>query len=333
VKGGRLPATYQSEIYISGMGAGSRPPFTTNLLDLEQVASGVLDPAAERHLLEEAGGAAAVRVNARALDGWRILPRMLIDRAQRDLAVTVLGVAMPAPVILGPVGRQALAHPDAEPASARAAAGLGLTYVHASRASTSPEALAAASPGGSRWFGLDWPGRQGPDAALLQRVRLAGFTHLVLGPPQPGEDWAPFDAVRRAWDGPVVLGGLQTVRDAQEAVRRGADGVVVSNERGRRGASPLGTIDMLPRVADAVGRKVPVLLGSGVRSGTDVFRALALGADAVLLGRPYVHGLALGGEAGVRHVLRSLLAELDITLAIAGVADSRKLGPDALLRA
>jgi L-lactate dehydrogenase (cytochrome) len=82
-----------------------------------------------------------------------------------------------------------------------------------------------------------------------------------------------------------------------------------------------------------VGGKVPVLFGSGVRTGPDVYRALALGADAVLIGRPYVYGLALGGEAGVRHMLRTLLAELDITVGIAGgFANQRKLGPGALVR-
>ncbi len=96
---------------------------------------------------------------------------------------------------------------------------------------------------------------------------------------------------------------------------------------------PAGTIDVLPRIADAVGGKVAVLFGSGVRTGTDVYRALALGAEAVVIGRPYVHGLALGGEAGVRHMLRTLLAELDITLAIAGVGNHRELGPSALVRA
>jgi isopentenyl diphosphate isomerase/L-lactate dehydrogenase-like FMN-dependent dehydrogenase len=323
---------YQSEIYLAGMTADVKPIFTTNLSDLDDVASKVVSEAARRHLLAWAGGAAAVRANARALRAWRIVPRMFIDRAERDLTATVLGDAMPAPVILGAVGEQVLAHPDGEAATARAAAALELTYVHASQSSRSVEEVAAAAPTGSRWFALDWPDGDGPDAALLTRARLAGCTHLVLSPPQPGEGWAPLAAVRNAWDGPIILGGIQSVADARMAVRRGLDGIVVSNERGRRGRNPAGTIHVLPRIADAVGGKVPVLFGSGVRTGTDVYRALALGAEAVLIGRPYVHGLALGGEAGVRHMLRTLLAELDITLAIAGVASYRELDPSALVR-
>jgi L-lactate dehydrogenase (cytochrome) len=117
------------------------------------------------------------------------------------------------------------------------------------------------------------------------------------------------------------------------AVRRGFDGIVVSNERGRRRPRAVGTIHVLPRIADAVGGRVTVLFGSGVRTGTDVYRALALGAEAVLIGRPYVHGLALGGEAGVRHMLRTLLAELEIAFAIAGVENHRELDARALVRA
>lgn len=325
--------SYQSEIYIAGMTADIEPIFTTNLSDLEAAAEDVLSEAARRHLLAWAGGAAAVRANARALSAWRIVPRMFIDRDERDLSTTVLGVAMPAPVILGPVGRQALVHPAGEIATARAAAGLELTYVHSSRASKSPEEVAVAAPNGSRWFGLDWPDGDGVDPVLLTRARATGCTHLVLSPPQPGQGWEALAAIRKSWDGPIVLSGIQNVPDARMAVRRGFDGVVVSNERGRRGPGVAGTIRVLPRIADAVGGKLAVLFGSGVRTGTDAFRALALGAEAVVIGRPYVHGLALGGEDGVRHMLRTLLAELEITLTIAGVGHHRELNASALVRA
>ena len=325
--------SYQSEIYIAGMTADIEPIFTTNLSDLEGAAEDVLSDAARRHLLAWAGGAAAVRANARALSEWRIVPRMFIDRDERDLSTTVLGVEMPAPVILGPVGRQAMAHPDGEIATARAAAGLELTYVHSSRASKSLEEVAVAAPNGPRWFGLDWPDGGDPDPVLLTRAQAAGCTHLVLSPPQPGQGWQALAAIRKAWDGPIVLGGIQNVPDARMAVRRGLDGIVVSNERGRRGPGVGGTINVLPRIADAVGGKLAVLFGSGARTGTDVFRALALGADAVVIGRPYVHGLALGGEDGVRHMLRTLLAELEITLTIAGVGHHRDLDASALVRA
>ncbi|MFP5219252.1 MAG: alpha-hydroxy-acid oxidizing protein, partial [Actinomycetes bacterium] len=325
--------SYQSEIYVAGMTAGTKPIFTTNLSDLEDAAAEVLSEAARQHLLAWAGGAAAVRANAEALAAWRIVPRMFIDRSARDLSTTVLGVEMPAPVILGPVGGQAMAHPDGERATARAAAGLQLTYVHSSLASRSLEEVAVAAPDGPRWFALDWPGRDGPDPVLLTRARATGCSHLLLSPPQPEQGWEPLAAIHRAWDGPIVLGGIQNVPDAHMAVDRGFDGIVVSNERGRRGPGVAGTIDVLPQIADTVGGKLAVLFGSGVRTGTDVYRALALGAEAVVIGRPYVHGLALAGEDGVRHMLRTLLAELEITLTIAGVGHHRDLDASALVRA
>lgn len=323
---------YQSEIYISGMGAGATPPFTTDLSALEAAAATVLSPQAVAHLLATAGGEAAVRANARALAAWRIVPRMFIDRAARDLTTTVLGVTMPAPVVLGPVGNQVVAHRGGEGATAQAAAALGLTSVLSPQSSTPVEGVVAAAPTGSRWFALDWPGGNAPDTALLARARAAGCTHLVLSPPQPGESWNPLEAIRAAWDGPIVLGGIQTAADARTAVRLGFAGIVVSDERGRRGPGAAGTIDVLPGIVNAVGGRTTILFGSGVRTGSDVFRALALGAQAVLVGRPYVHGLALGGEPGARHMLRTLLAELDITLAVAGVATHRELRPDALVR-
>ena len=324
--------SYQSEIYIAGMSTGVEPIFTTNLSALGAAADKVLSDAAKRHLRTWAGGADAVRANARALDAWRIVPRMFIDRGERDLSTTVLGSSMPAPVILGPVGRQALAHPDAEIASARAAAGLELTYVHSSRSSRSLEEVAAAAPNAPRWFGQHWPGDAGVDTVLLTRAQAAGCTHLLLRPPQPGRSWAPLKEIRDAWDGPIVLGGIQNVTDARVAVNRGLDGIVVSNERGRRGPGIGGTIHALPRIADAVGGKVAVLFGSGIVTGSDAFRALALGAEAVLVGRPYVHGLALAGEDGVKHMLRTYLAELEITLSIAGVGHHRDLDRSALVR-
>ena len=105
--------SYQSEIYIAGMSAGVKPIFTTNLSALAGEAAKVLPEPALRHLLEWAGGPTAVRANARAMSSWRIVPRMFIDRSARDLRANVLGVEMPAPVILGPIGNQALAHPTA----------------------------------------------------------------------------------------------------------------------------------------------------------------------------------------------------------------------------
>lgn len=130
--------------------------------------------------------------------------------------------------------------------------------------------------------------------------------------------WERLDLLRRHWDGPIVLKGIQHPDDAARAVDTGMDGVIVSNHGGRQIDRAVGSLDALPGVVAAVGGRAAVLFDSGIRTGADAALALALGADAVLLGRPYAYGLAVGGQDGVRHVLRCVLAELDLTLALAG---------------
>ena len=125
---------------------------------------------------------------------------------------------------------------------------------------------------------------------------------------------------------PIVVKGILHPDDAREAVERGADGVVVSNHGGRQIDGAIASLEALPGVVEAVGERAAVLLDSGVRGGADVFKALALGADAVLVGRPYLWGLALGGEAGVEAVLRMLLAELDLTMALSGHTRPERAG-------
>jgi isopentenyl diphosphate isomerase/L-lactate dehydrogenase-like FMN-dependent dehydrogenase len=144
--------------------------------------------------------------------------------------------------------------------------------------------------------------------------------------------WDRLPLLRDNWDGPIVLKGVQHPDDARRALDAGMDGVIVSNHGGRQVDGAVAALDTLPGIASAVAGRAAVLFDSGIRTGSDVVKALALGADAVLLARPYVYGLALGGQAGVRHVLRCLLTELDITLGLAGYADVAELTPDALVR-
>lgn len=145
--------------------------------------------------------------------------------------------------------------------------------------------------------------------------------------------WDKLPLLRAHWDGPIVLKGIQHPADAIRAVQAGVDGIVVSNHGGRQVDGAVGALDTLPGIVAAVEGRAAVLFDSGIRSGADVFKALALGADAVLLARPYVYGLGLAGRDGVRHVLRSVVTELDITLGLAGYADIAELTPEALVAA
>lgn len=380
---------HQISIYVDGMIGGTTPSITTDLASLETAAAQVLDPAPLGYIVPSAGGGSTARANVAAFERWRIVPRMLREHATRELATEVLGTPMTAPVILGPVGVQTLAHPDGELASARAAAVLGLPFVQSTQADHSIEQVAEASGEGARWYQLYWPSDPELCESFLSRARAAGYTHLVVtldttllgwrpqdldrgylpfladqgiatytsdpvfnarlerpaadDPvaagiafagvfPNPGLTWDQLPWLRERWPGPIVLKGIQHVDDARLARDHGVEGIVVSNHGGRQIDGAVASLDMLPAVAEAVGDDLCVLFDSGVRSGPDVFKALALGAEAVLLGRPYLYGLALGGQPGVEHVLRCLLAELDLTLANAGYADHRGLTPDALVR-
>lgn len=150
--------------------------------------------------------------------------------------------------------------------------------------------------------------------------------------PNPGLTWDRLDFVRRHWSGPILIKGISTSDDALRALDHGMDGVIVSNHGGRQIDGAIGAIDCLPDVVAAVDGRCPVLFDSGVRTGVDVFRAIALGAAAVLVGRAFLYGLALGGRPGVEHVLRAILAEFDLTMALTGHRSHLEIGPDSLRR-
>ena len=158
----------------------------------------------------------------------------------------------------------------------------------------------------------------------------AALGHYLSIYVNPSLTWEDLDWLRDETALPILIKGILHPDDAREARERGVDGVVVSNHGGRQVDGSIATLDALPAIVEAVGEDLAVLLDSGIRGGADAFKALALGADAVLLGRPYIWGLALEGEAGVEAVLRMLLAELDLTLALTGNRTVRGLGPSSL---
>jgi lactate 2-monooxygenase len=149
----------------------------------------------------------------------------------------------------------------------------------------------------------------------------------------PGQTWDRLTFLRETTSLPILLKGILHPDDAREAVRRGVDGIIVSNHGGRQVDGAIAALDALAQIVDAVGGELAILFDSGIRSGADVVKALALGADAVLLGRPYLWGLALEGRNGVETVLRMLLAELDLTMVLTGHMSLDELDRAALVRA
>jgi len=380
--------SYQDEIYLTGL-TGAVPDFPANLSRLEEAARTVMTPRAYDYVAGSAGTEDTARENLDAFRRWRIVPRMLTDVSTPSYRSTVLGTELAVPFLLAPVGVLAIAHPDAEPAVARAAAAQRVPMVLSTAASTAMEDVAAANGDGQRWYQLYWPKDRTVAASLLGRAQAAGFSVLVVTldtrilawrPRDLGNGYLPFlrgvgiqnyvsdpafqaglsgladgsaDAavlrwtqifgdmsltwddlpfLRQHWNGPIVLKGILAASDALRAAAAGVDGIIVSNHGARQIDGAIGALDALPAITEAVGRRLTVLFDSGIRSGADMLKALALGAQAVLIGRPYVYGLALGGEAGVRHVLRALRQDFELTMRLAGLASLSELGPDCLRR-
>lgn len=163
--------------------------------------------------------------------------------------------------------------------------------------------------------------------------------------------WEDLKLLKENWKGPIVsvlvarswhlltllpihqvLKGIQTVEDANLAVEHGMDGIIVDNHGGRQYDGAVGSLDMLPEIVDAVGDRLTVLFGSGIRTGADAMKAIALGAKACLVGRPIIYGLAADGEAGARHVLKCILADLDMNLGLVGLNSCRDLKRNILRR-
>lgn len=175
--------------------------------------------------------------------------------------------------------------------------------------------------------GLEKPVHEDPTAAVLHFAQM--FT-------DPTKTWADLAFIRDHWTGPIVLKGVLHPDDARRAADAGMDGIVVSNHGGRQVNGAIAAADALPKIVKAVedrrghGCRMTVMFDSGIRTGDDMFKALALGAEAVMLGRPYAYALGLDGQPGVDHVLRCLLAEFDLTLALSGYTSPGELTPDAL---
>jgi 4-hydroxymandelate oxidase len=284
--------------------------------------------------------------NERAWSDWRFVPRVGRDVGSVSTAIELFGVAQRAPVLLAPCAFAGYADPDGEHAVARAAAATGSTFVVSASSSYSPDEVARTAPGRC-WLQVYVPHDDEQLAARLTSAEDAGFGAIVVtvdapvasirrhgylperaavdpmlrarphaSPLNPSVTWSTIARIVAATSLPVLVKGVLRADDARAAVDHGVRGVIVSNHGSRQLEGVVATAHVLEGIAAA--RPGLVLVDGGVRTGRDVLRALCLGADAVLIGRPYLWALAIAGERGVIELLARLQLELENALALTG---------------
>jgi isopentenyl diphosphate isomerase/L-lactate dehydrogenase-like FMN-dependent dehydrogenase len=318
-----------------------------NVWDYERLAEEKLDANAHAYFAGGAGDEVTLRENLAAFERRKLRPRVLVDVGTISTATTVLGTDIALPVLIAPLALQGMAHADGERATSRAAAAAGTIMCLSSAATCPPSQLTD----GERWFQVYvWKERGLTEAAIAEAIGH-GYSGLVLTVDVPyigrrerdvridfkipehltvqGDLFAAnFDATvgwrdlewLAGYGLPVVVKGILTAEDAELACEHGAAAIVVSNHGGRQLDGVPASLDVLEEVVDAVDGRAEVLLDGGVRRGTDVLKALGLGARAVLIGRAMLWGLAVAGEEGVADVLRMFREEIELGLALLGCA-------------
>jgi len=292
--------------------------------------------------------------NRTALDALQLKPKVLVDVTRIDTSRTLLGFPMEHPILLAPTSSHLLAHPDAEAATARGAAEAKTILIASTTSNRSIEDICKAASG-PVWFQLYVEDDRKACQTLIERAEAAGCKALCItvdnplpyarnrearvqaqapklpfpnigieaGPGGRGLSrrhfsWSDLGWIQSFAKTPIILKGILNPDDADQAARRGVAAIVVSNHGGRVLDTEPATIEVLPAVVDRVAGRVPVLFDGGVRRGTDVLKGLGYGASAVLIGRPYIYGLAVAGPEGIRDVVGILRTELEAAMALTG---------------
>lgn len=352
-----------------------------NLHELEDLARQTLTPQNFDYIAGGADDEVTVRTNRQAFARWQICPRVLVDVSEVELGIELLGRRISLPVLLAPTAFHALAHPEAERATARAAAAAETIFVLSSL-SSQPLAEVAAAADGPRWYQLYCPRDRTIARGLVERAVESGYEALCLTvdvpvvgrrekdlrhpfrlPPEalpkdllsfidltkypphehesalndlfarffdPSLTWRDLEWLRSLSSLPFILKGILCAEDARLALEHGVDAIIVSNHGGRQLDGVPAALEVLEEISETVAGRIPILVDGGIRRGTDVVKALALGADAVLIGRPYLWGLAVNGQAGVRHVIEMLREEIRSAMALAGCPRVTQLGKSFL---
>ncbi|MGW4966224.1 alpha-hydroxy acid oxidase [Nonomuraea sp. NPDC004186] len=341
-----------------------------SLREFEAEARARLDPAHYDYFAGGADDEVTVRANEAAFARIGLLPRVLRGAAKLQTGLTLLGSRAAMPVLVAPTAFHRLADPEGERATARAAAAAETIMIVSMAATVAIEEVAAAAPGAELWFQLYVQPDLAFTETVVRRAEAAGCRALVVTVDSPvlgrrerdlrndfhdlpehlscenlrdGDrvrpilmspelSWEHLDRLREMTALPIVVKGVTHPGDARIALDHGVSAIMVSNHGGRQLDTVPASIDLLPDIAAAVGGAVPVLLDGGIRRGTDVLKALALGAAAVAVGRPVIWGLAADGERGVARVLGRLRAEVEHALTLCGCASIGDLDPGMVRR-
>jgi 4-hydroxymandelate oxidase len=331
--------------------------------EFEPLAKERMTPTAYGFIAGWAGSGATTQANRAAF--WRhvLLPRVLVNVETIDPVTTVLGNPISLPVMFAPSGYQRLAHPHGEMATARASVEVGTTMILSTSANTSIEDIGAVAR--NPWYQLYWLTDEELNREMVQRAESAGFRAIALTvdataplwrenemrnpaeiPPgvlsvntydravkiAPNLTWKTLDRLRSWTKMAIVLKGVVTAEDARIAVDNGVEGLIVSNHGGRALDWAITSMDALPEVVEAVDGRLEVYMDGGVRRGTDVLKALALGARAVLIGRPVLWGIGTGGEAGIVRMMALIRGELTSVMGLCGAPTVAQISRDMVAR-
>ena len=319
-----------------------------SLFDFQAEAQKHISHGAWERIMGASADEITMRWNHEAYEHIRLKPRILVDVSRVDMRVKLFGQELPFPIILAPTGAQSFVHPQGDLESVRGAGAAKATYCISSSASMKVEDIARAATG-MVWFQLYVQRDRGFTRDLVQRAEGAGCRALCVTvdsptfgvrnredraraglPPRelpnlmgkdyldPSLTWKDIDWLLGFAKTPVMLKGVLNPDDAAVAVKTGVAGIIVSNHGARNLDTVPATIDALPLVAEKVEGRVPILVDGGIRRGTDVIKALARGASAVQIGRPYLWGLGVAGAAGVTRVVGILRREFELTMMLMG---------------
>lgn len=319
-----------------------------SLFDFQAEAQKKISHGAWERIMGASADEITMRWNHEAYEQIRLKPRILVDVSKVDTRVKLFGQELPFPIILAPTGAQGFVHPEGDLASVRGAGAAQATLCISSSASMKVETIAQAATG-PVWFQLYVQSDRGFTRELVQRAEGAGCRALCVTVDSPtfgvrnreeraraelpprelpnlkGKDyldptltWKDIEWLLGFARIPVMLKGVLNPDDAATAVKAGVAGIIVSNHGARNLDTAPATIDALPLVAEKVEGRIPILVDGGIRRGTDVIKALARGATAVQIGRPYLWGLGVGGAAGVTRVVEILRREFEMTMMLMG---------------